>query len=78
MDLELRESIMGHWFRGRNVNERYGRISDAELIRAIDGMSYDHGETEIQVNSQKKKKPTEGGSLNRQVCDQIVTKSAVT
>lgn len=78
MDPEIRESIMGHWYRGRSVNERYGRISDTELLRAIDGMSFDHGETEIQVNSQKKKKPTEAATLNRQVCDQIVTKSAVT
>ena len=69
---------MGHWYRGRSVNERYGRISDAELIRAIDEMSFDHGETEIQVNGHEKKKPTEGRILNRQVCDQIVTKSAVT
>ncbi len=78
MDPEIRESIMGHWYRGRSVNERYGRISDAELLRAIDGMSFNHGETEIQVNSNKKKKPTEDVTLNRQVCDQIVTKSAVT
>jgi hypothetical protein len=69
---------MGHWYRGRSINERYGRISDPELIRAIDGMSFDHGETEIQVNGHEKKKPTEDGTLNRQVCDQIVTKSAVT
>jgi integrase len=78
MDPEIRESIMGHWYRGRSVNERYGRISDAELIRAIDEMSFDHGETEIQVNGHEKKKPTEAGTLNRQVCDQIVTKSMVT
>ncbi len=78
MDPEIRESIMGHWYRGRSVSERYGRISDAELIRAIDGMSFDHGETDIQVNSPGKKKPTEDTTLNRQVCDQIVTKSMVT
>ena len=29
MDPEIRESIMGHWFRGKTVAERYGRISDA-------------------------------------------------
>ena len=78
MDPEIRESIMGHWYRGRSVSERYGRIGDAELIHAIDGMSFDHGETEIQVNGHEKKKPTEEGTLNRQVCDQIVTKCAVT
>jgi integrase len=74
MDPEIRESIMGHWYRGRSVNERYGRISDAELLRAIDEMSFNHGETEIVVNGHEKKKPTEATTLNRQVCDQIVTK----
>jgi integrase len=49
MDPEIREAIMGHWFRGRNVNERYGRIGDAELIKAIDSMTFDHGHTEILV-----------------------------
>ena len=78
MDPEIRESIMGHWYRGRSVSERYGRIGDEELISAIDCMSFDHGGTEILINGQEKKKPTEDGTLNRQVCDQIVTKSAVT
>jgi integrase len=49
MDPEIRESIMGHWYRGRNVNERYGRIGDEELIRAMDQMTFDHGKTEILV-----------------------------
>ena len=49
MDPEIREAILGHWFRGRNVNERYGRISDGELIQAIDQVSFDNGETEIVV-----------------------------
>ena len=42
------------------MNERYGRISDAELIRAIDEMSFDHGETEIQVEWSRKEKPDRG------------------
>lgn len=49
MDPEIREAIMGHWYRGRNVNERYGRIGDAELIKAVDLMTFDHGQTEILV-----------------------------
>ena len=49
MDPEIREAIMGHWYRGRNVNERYGRISEEELLRAIDLLTVDHGETEIIV-----------------------------
>src|SRR5271157_3476876 len=49
VDPAVAESIMGHWFRGRSVNERYGRISDSELIQAIDSMAYDNGETEILV-----------------------------
>ena len=49
MDPEIREAILGHWYRGRNVNERYGRIGDAELIKAVDSMTFDHGRTEILV-----------------------------
>lgn len=49
MDQEIRERILGHWNRARNVNERYGRISDADLVRAMDGMTYDHGDTEILI-----------------------------
>jgi integrase len=54
MDYQIAESIMGHWFKGKNVNDRYGRISDHELIQAIDRMTFDHGETEIFVTQRKK------------------------
>ena len=40
MDPEIRESIMGHWFREKSVSERYGRINDAELVNAIDLMTF--------------------------------------
>jgi integrase len=50
MDPEIRESIMGHWFREKSVSERYGRISDRELVQAIDLMTFDHGETQIWAN----------------------------
>lgn len=56
MDPEIRESIMGHWYRGRSVTERYGRISDEELLSAIDSMTFDHGETEILISDGKKEK----------------------
>lgn len=59
MDPEIRESIMGHWYRGRNVTERYGRISDDELLNAIDAMTFDHGETEILISDGKKEKSDE-------------------
>jgi hypothetical protein len=59
--------------RGKNVNDRYGRISDQELIQAIDRMTFDHGETEIHVardrqgDSEKKgnKKVTTEGSKRK-------------
>ncbi|MGB6066691.1 MAG: tyrosine-type recombinase/integrase [Desulfomonilaceae bacterium] len=53
MDPDIREAIMGHGDRARSVSERYGRISDQELIRAINLMTFDHGETEIWVSSPK-------------------------
>jgi hypothetical protein len=33
MDPDIRESIMGRWFRGKTVAERYGSISDADSER---------------------------------------------
>jgi hypothetical protein len=32
---------MGHWFKGKSVNDRYGRIGDQELLDAIDKMTFD-------------------------------------
>lgn len=49
IDPEIRESIMGHWFKAKTVMERYGRIKDDLLVKAIDSMTFDHGETEIIV-----------------------------
>ncbi|MGO9121118.1 MAG: tyrosine-type recombinase/integrase [Desulfomonilaceae bacterium] len=66
MDPEIRESILGHWFREKSVSERYGRISDAELIQAIDLMTFDHGETEILVSAAKKQNPGGGAHLDRE------------
>lgn len=54
IDAQLAESIMGHWFKGKSVNDRYGRISDKELLDAIDKMTFDHGETEIFVSTSVK------------------------
>jgi integrase len=53
MHPEIQESILGHSTRQRSVSDRYGRISDKELLDAIDLMTFDHGETEIWVASQK-------------------------
>ena len=53
MDQEIRERILGHYNRAKNINERYGRISDADLVKAIDSVTFDHGKTEI-VLAQKK------------------------
>ena len=41
------KALFGHWFERKVVTERYGRISDEELVRAIDSMTFDHGATEI-------------------------------
>jgi len=53
MHPEIQESIMGHSTRARSVSERYGRISDNELIAAVDQMSFDHGDTEIWLAKTK-------------------------
>jgi len=51
MSDEIQRAIMGHATRGLSVHDRYGRISDQELLDAIDQMTFDHGETEILVCS---------------------------
>jgi integrase len=55
IDAQIAESILGHWMKVKSVNDRYGRISDEELIQAIDMMTFDHGETEIVLNTQPRK-----------------------
>ncbi|MDQ7782822.1 MAG: hypothetical protein RDU20_08075 [Desulfomonilaceae bacterium] len=49
MDPAIAESILGHRFRGRSVNEWYGHDSDQELFAAIDRMAFNNGETEIMA-----------------------------
>ena len=55
IDPEIREDIMGHWWAGKNVNTRYGHISNEELVEAIDRFTVYNGDTEIWVPEQKKK-----------------------
>ncbi len=47
VDSTIAEAIMGHWFRGKKVHERYGAVSEDELLAAIDSMTFDHGESEV-------------------------------
>jgi hypothetical protein len=54
MDYEIREAILGH---GRGIAGRYGRISDDDLVRAVNGMSFDKGETEIWLARRENENP---------------------
>ncbi|MHB8204798.1 MAG: tyrosine-type recombinase/integrase [Desulfomonilaceae bacterium] len=49
IDHEIREMILGHSDRAFDVSERYGVISDDELVNAIDKFTYDNGGTQILV-----------------------------
>ncbi len=62
VDPTIAESILGHWQKGRTVNERYGFISDEELVAAVDKMSFDHGETQVFVSAHGQSRS--GGSSN--------------
>ena len=55
IDGEIREKIMGHAGRSKDISQRYGYIDNSELIRAIDKFSYDHGVTQILAVSGAKK-----------------------
>lgn len=64
MDFEIRDTIMGHALKKKDVSRTYGRISDEDLIRAVDGMRFDHGETDIWVATATKTNP--GGGNHQQ------------
>ncbi|MBM3300514.1 MAG: tyrosine-type recombinase/integrase, partial [Deltaproteobacteria bacterium] len=74
MHPEIERAIMGHSQRGQSVHEGYGFISDEELIRAIDGMTFDHGETQILVAG-RKGKSRQGGANSESArrCEQNVS-----
>lgn len=55
IDSEIREAILGHSNRSLDVSERYGIISDEELVQAIDRFTYDNGLTQILVAAAAKK-----------------------
>jgi integrase len=46
VDPQIAERILGHWDRELSVNERYGAVSNQELLAAIDKMTFDNGCTE--------------------------------
>lgn len=77
MHPEIEKAIMGHSQRGLSVHEGYGMISDEELVKAIDAMTFDHGETQILAPA-KKTKPTKrgnSGSAEKQVQNVSTPKS---
>jgi hypothetical protein len=59
---------MGHSSRKKTVAERYGRISDEELLKAIDMMTFDHGPTEIVVTGRRGKRDS-GKNVNWALTD---------
>jgi integrase len=49
IDAEIRERILGHSSKELGVRDRYGVVSNQELVEEIDKLSFDHGQTEIWV-----------------------------
>jgi len=69
-----RKNDHGDSQRGKSVHEGYGFISDEELIRAIDGMTFDHGETQILVTERKRKSRSgDCTSGSAETCEQNVS-----
>ena len=50
---EIVQVIVGHWNRAKKVSERYGRVSNQELVEAIDRVGWNFGESEIFVSRKK-------------------------
>jgi len=71
MQPEIERAIMGHSQRGQTVHEGYGFVSDEELMRVIDEVTFDHGETQILVSGRKgKSRQGEGTSKSATRCEQ--------
>jgi integrase len=47
------QSIVGHATRMRPITQRYGRVSDQELLSGIDRLMTDHGATEVLTANSK-------------------------
>ena len=62
MDPTIGEGILGHWFWGRSVNERYGHNGDKELVDAIKSLRYDHKKTVIRVSEPPTRQQVKYGS----------------
>jgi len=43
----VEQAIVGHADRLRPITQRYGRVSDQELLNGIDKLVTDHGSTEV-------------------------------
>ena len=43
----IADAIVGHGDRKKDVKSLYSTISDADLVREIDHLTFDHGKTEI-------------------------------
>jgi hypothetical protein len=54
LDFETPEAIMGH---ARGIAGRCGQISDDDLVRAVNGMRFDVGQTEMWVARKEKGNP---------------------
>jgi hypothetical protein len=52
---QIAEMILGHALRGKRVDERYGYVSDEELVAAIDKMTFENGTTQILVASARQR-----------------------
>jgi integrase len=54
VDFEIREAIMGHVLKKKNISQRYLSFSDEDLVRAVDRMRFENGETEIWIANSTK------------------------
>lgn len=43
------------------MTERHGRINDEEMLKAINQMTFDHGNTEVIATKRKKQNPGSSG-----------------
>jgi len=47
LDKDIRDVIVGHGNKKKDSAKVYLSISDKDLVRAIDRLTFDHGKTEI-------------------------------
>ena len=58
-------AIVGHSLKKKDIPARYLSLEDEDLVKAIDGMTFDHGVTKIWIARKEKNPPGDADGQQR-------------